>query len=337
MEENKKTYKVWDIEKAADVETSTIKPKLTIPQQIVHLEAKGVTFKRCSKEEAAQKLQDTNSYLHITSYRILFQKHTHGKLKGKYVNLDFADLLDLNELDNELRTTLLLIAQDIERIAKTRLLNKIDINENEDGYSIVGEFMLSLGTTYCNNLNKTLLARCISKTPSNIYSGKLIEHYKRAIPAWVFLEVVPFGTMLSFYLFCSERWGVNGLRDEHYILNYVKAVRNCCAHGNCLINGFTNDFNTTYKTPGAILKWLNVHGITNSKSRQNKLRNSVMQQIICTIALFDILDSNHLCESSRAVLVKFNDSIKNSLPHYGAENSFMSYLDFLSKAIDLLD
>ena len=43
------------------------KPKLTIAQQIAHLEAKGVTFDRYSKERAAAYLSDECDFYELTS------------------------------------------------------------------------------------------------------------------------------------------------------------------------------------------------------------------------------------------------------------------------------
>lgn len=53
------------------------------------------------------------------------------------------------------------------------------------------------------------------------------------MPIWAFLEVMTFGTLLAFYLFCSRRWDDGVMRGEHYILKGVKTVRNCCSHSLC--------------------------------------------------------------------------------------------------------
>ena len=60
------------------------KPKLTIAQQIAHLEAKGVTFDRYSKERAAAYLSDECDFYELTSYRKLFAKRQGGKRNGEY-------------------------------------------------------------------------------------------------------------------------------------------------------------------------------------------------------------------------------------------------------------
>ena len=42
------------------------------------------------------------------------------------------------------------------------------------------------------------------------------------MPAWVFLELSSFGAFADFYLFCANRWGDSGMRDEHYMLRRSK-------------------------------------------------------------------------------------------------------------------
>ena len=45
--------------------------------------------------------------MHLASCRRLFQKHASGDDRGKYVRLDFTDLLALDALDDELRKAFL--------------------------------------------------------------------------------------------------------------------------------------------------------------------------------------------------------------------------------------
>lgn len=37
------------------------------------------------------------------------------------------------------------------------------------------------------------------------YAGDLIAHHIDDMPIWVFLEVIDFGTLVDFYLFCATR------------------------------------------------------------------------------------------------------------------------------------
>lgn len=95
----------------------------------------------------------------------------------------------------------------------------------------------------------------VSRSRVDEYAGSLIDRYRDAVPVWVLLEVVPFGAMLAFYLFCVERWEEGGeSRETHYSLKDVKAVRNCASHAGCLCNDFVPERETKHATSGVVLE-----------------------------------------------------------------------------------
>lgn len=98
MEKTDKTYTAWGIDDGVH-EAQDLKPMLTPEEQVALLKAKGVTFERCTEAEAIAALTERDSFLHIASYRNLFPKHEDGRDADKYINLDFADLVDLDGLD----------------------------------------------------------------------------------------------------------------------------------------------------------------------------------------------------------------------------------------------
>ena len=80
-----------------------LKPITTPEQQIDLLKGKGVTFERCAEERALDILSNAETYLHLSAYRVLFQRHEDGPDAGKFVSLDFGNLLDVSSLDDVLR------------------------------------------------------------------------------------------------------------------------------------------------------------------------------------------------------------------------------------------
>ena len=56
----------------------------------------------------------------------------------------------------------------------------------------------------------------------------------------VILGVVRRGALIIFRY--ARRWGDRRLEASHYDLKRVKSVRNCAAHGSCLINCFKSIF-----------------------------------------------------------------------------------------------
>ena len=330
MEKTARAYTAWGLDDGVH-EAQDLKPMLTPQEQVELLKAKGVTFERCGEEQAIEALAGRNTFLHIAAFRKMFQRHADGDNAGKYVSLDFADLLDMDELDAEVRRCFLLASQDIERIVKTRLMERMSLVPEENGYSILADFMQSQVKGYRTSIERNLKGR--SRVSADEYTGALIEHYSNAMPAWVFLEVVPFGTMLAFYLFCAERWGDHSMKLRHSMLTDVKAVRNCCSHGTCLINGLAEGKSSEYETPHLVIEWLAEHGFKSSKSRRAKMGNRRTQQLVTCLAALDDVRSD-ASPSVMEALMQLQGVLEDRAGRYGQENSFVSYLSFLAKAID---
>lgn len=332
MENADKTYTAWGIDGGVH-EARNLKPMLTPEEQVELLKAKGVAFKRCDEKSAMEALSSRGTYLHIAAFRKMFQRYEGGELDGCYVNLDFADLIYLDEIDAEVRRAFQLVSGDVERTAKAQLVAKIASHEGEDGYGILSDFMRAQSRTYRKSIERNLKARADSSERADVYLGALIEHYRCAMPIWVFLEVVPFGTLLAFMLFCAERWDDKELRVLHYALTDVKAVRNCCSHGSCVINGFDDKQKTPFSTSSLVFGWLASQGVRNSAARRAKLANRRMQQLVTTIAVFD-QSVEFGYEAARASLEALEASLRDCVGRYGVQNSFVSYLSFLANVID---
>lgn len=334
MEKTARTYTAWGLDEGVH-EAQGLKPMLTPKEQVELLKAKGVTFERCGEEQAIEALTERDSFLHIASYRKLFPKHEDGPDEGKYIGLDFADLIDLDELDGAIRSTFLSLANDIERISKAQLLGRIAQQECEDGYSIIARFMESQDAGYRKAIRRDLERRRDTDGSGDTYSGGLISRYENGMPVWVFLEVEPFGTQLAFMLFCARQWGDDSLRDRHYELTYVKAVRNCCSHLSCIVNGFTDAHRSAYDTPFSVQRWLTDKGIKSTKTRRSKLKNRRMQQLVTTLAAFDTIGG---CKSpaSLTALSELSVALKECAARYGEQNGFVSYLSFLARVIDIV-
>ena len=332
MEKTDRTYIAWGLNDGAH-EARNLKPMLTPEEQVELLKAKGVTFERCDEAKAIEALSSRDTFLHIAAFRKMFQRHADGDNAGKYVSLDFADLLDMDELDAEVRSCFLLASQDVERIVKTRLIERISLMPGEDGYGILADFMQSQVKGYRVSIERNLRGRIGKHGSADEYTGALIAHYGEAMPIWVFLEVVPFGTLLAFYLFCASRWDDRLMRMRHSMLTEVKAVRNCCSHGTCLINGLAEGKSSEYETPHLVIEWLAEHGFKSGKSRRAKMGNRRTQQLVTCLAALDGV-RNGAPPSTIEALVQLGGALRDRAERYGQENSFVSYLSFIAKAID---
>lgn len=201
----------------------TMKSKLTIDEQVDDLKQKGVLFNIMDQDEAKKFLRYNNYYFKLKSYA---SNYPINPKNGKYVNLEFAYLVELSKIDMYLRKIILGMSLDIEHILKTRMLYDISCNENEDGYNIVKKYFYAYPNTKLEILQK---AKSYNFT-SNL-ADRHVEDEEYAI--WSLVELLPFGKFVELYtLYYQEYPSPN----YSVYLQSVKFLRNAAAHSNCLLS-----------------------------------------------------------------------------------------------------
>ena len=277
------------------------KPILTIEQQIEHLKQKGVAFELCSEEEAADYLRDKCNFFKLASYRKLFSKYEGGPRDGRYVDLDFGQLRLLAALDQELRHALLGMTLDIEHFQKVTLLREME-DRGEDGYAIVADYMASLTTA-----NREYRLRELKMSGRSPYSSSLYTKYSGDMPAWAFLELTSFGTLIDFVRFCARRWGDRRLEASHYDLKRVKSVRN---------------------------------GILADVARRKWMGNTAMQEVATVLVAHSGLvpegSSRSRAASELAEMFARADGETEALPDKGPDAAARSALEFLRRLTESL-
>jgi len=188
---------------------------------ISHMKSKRIRFEITSEDEAKRYLQQDNYYFRVTAYRKNFPK-----VNGKYIDLDFAYLQDMVEIDLLLRELILKMSLHLEQSIRSRLINVITLDKREDGYSIVDEF---------KQYDSYGFIQTMKYLKNNKYSVGLNKKYSSKISAWVFLEIMSFGTLCRFTEFYYNKSGFQSLKETSELLKYCKNLRNAAAHNNCLI------------------------------------------------------------------------------------------------------
>ena len=312
------------------------RPFLTPEQLVEHLKARGVTFQLCSEADAVHYLDNDNNYLRTASYRKLYPRQLEGGCIGDYVNLDFGSLVALSSLDRQLREVFLAISVDVEHFARVKVLKRA-ITEGEDGYGIVGDFYASLNHKREHSIKGDLAKRSRDDGERDAYAGDLIAHYRDDMPIWVLMEVIEFGTFLTFYKFCAERWGDTEMEQEHYVLKSVKALRNATAHNHCVINGLAPEAPVSdYHTNALITEALNAAGMRRTKSRRAKLANLRMAQMAATLyALHAICTGRNTAERHAERLAALRVRYEELLPEIRPTNSLVSFFGFLWRLVDI--
>ena len=244
------------------------------------MERRGITFTHMTKLDAAQYLRSNNNYFRLGAYRKNYDKRQGGELDGKYVGLDFAMLVELSKLDMYLRDELLLLTLDIEHFAKVKLLGRIE-DEGEDGYSLVQDFRRQYDVTSPSGSLSNKLADEIQRGADGAYVSDLIDHYPLDhMPVWVLLELISFGRFIHLYRFCADRFSDRSMLREFYLLQTVKDLRNCCAHGNCILNNLRADGSA--RRPDREIEIAVCRTGISRGTRSKKLSNERFRQITTT-------------------------------------------------------
>ena len=56
----------------------------------------------------------------------------------------------------------------------------------------------------------------INRNENSVYCGDLFSRYPENFPLWVFLELIPFGRLVSFYGFCASRFQDKKMKNIHF-------------------------------------------------------------------------------------------------------------------------
>ena len=325
------------------MEMSSKKPMKTAEELVELLrDTKGVTFHLIDYTTAIDYLSHKNNYLRTASYRKNYDKYkqvSDPTKYGKYINLDFAYLVELSTIDFYLRNILLKMCIDIEHALKVMLVEKISHTSSEDGYSIVTDFI---------NNNPYLRQNIASKSKA-IFTKDLIEKYFDIgfdhagklfsfccnCPVWVFMELIDFGTLSQFISYCSLRNAQLNLGLMPSVIRPIRSLRNACAHNNCLLASLHPSNVTT--PPQIISKFVaNMHDIP-TVGRKKKLSCRPLFEIICLLYSYQEIISPSVYTARMSELKQFvNGRMLLHKDYFQSNLLISSTLEFLQKAVDNL-
>ena len=299
-----------------------MKPLLTSDELIEHMEKKGIAFTIDDKERAKDFLENHNYYMKLASYRANYKKHPEGTPKaGQYINLEFAYLRELSTIDRHLRYLIIQMTLDIEHYLKVKLLNAIENNPAEDGYSIIQEFTVQNPRSLQN----------IERHKSSDYCKELIEKYYPNFPAWVFMELISFGEFAHLCEFYHKKYGDQIV--DRILLNSVQDIRNASAHSNCLINHLTPGKNRPHQRVVARVK--NIRSIGQG-SRDKKLHNKFLYDFVCLLFAYDEVVSSKTTKNQRFKELKgfFEGRMLENKAWFTNNTTITSAYEFAKKALD---
>ena len=284
---------IWSSElifyrKVVYMSNKDFKPKKDVKEIITKMkEDKGITFKYIDEQDAQEFLSSVNNYLRTASYRKNYRKYTSGEKTGKYIELDFAYLVELSIIDMHYRFLVQKMCSDIEHSICVQLINSIEKNEDKDGYDVAKAFL----DNHRNEIKKIASMKA-SSHPSELLdkyftirrgdSGyHTIENYDDC-PIWVLLELLSFGSIITIYSEYYESSGEPKIPIK--ILNLVKSLRNSAAHNNCLL--FNLNSNTTV-APREMTEFIKEVGDFTTSQRQKRLSSRAVLEFVALIYVYD--------------------------------------------------
>ena len=305
-----------------------VKPKLSLDGQIEHLKEKGVLFNIMDEAEARDYLGQYNNYFKLTAYRKNYDKHPAGENKDKYINLEFAYLVDIAVIDMRLRYRIVHMALDLEHHTKLQLLRKMD-EYNEDGYQVVQDYIDSL-----DEKQRKIFDSEINRNKGNIYCGDIIAKYQVAFPIWAFIEIVPFGRLVAFYGFCADRFSDKSMKDTFYRLLTCKEIRNASAHSNCILNNLKAK-TAAHSTNAAVTSELMKIKGMNTNFRKNRMSNARIQQVVTLLYTHkDMVESEGIKRSESEDLKKIMERVDKNYDYYNTNPMIKGTFDFLKLVVD---
>lgn len=226
-----------------------MKKKLTIDEQIADLKKKGVIFNIMDEDEAKKFLRYNNYYFKLKSYA---SNYPINPKNNKYVNLEFAYLVELSKVDMYFRKIILGMCLDLEHVLKTRMLYDITCNVKEDGYTIVKKYFFAYPST---KIEITQKANSYNFT-SNL-AEKHIDDEEYSV--WNLVELLSFGKFVELYTLYYQEYKTPNYSDY---LQSIKFLRNAAAHSNCLLSSIMK--------PKGAKKFRKTNQLTNALAKAQK-------------------------------------------------------------------
>ena len=175
----------------------------------------------------------------------------------------------------------------------------------------------------------------IHRNKDSDYCGGIINKYDGHYPVWAFVEIIPFGSFISFLKYCGEYFNEKEFIDNFYLLKDVKRLRNAAAHNNCILHNLlpnTAKHKTNYKVSRFLAEPR--FGITKD-IRTRRMSNSAINDIVTLIYThLTIVSSSGNLKAQGNKLKKVCERCLKHKDYYKSNDTIMSTFDFLKKVVD---
>lgn len=305
-----------------------MKQMMTVDQLIQHMNKKGIKFELCTEEEAKVFLKETMYYFKVAAYRQLYPKILEGNRKGQYQKLDFAYLKELYNIDASIRNMIRDMCLDIETQIKVKLINSTTQNENEDGYSLVKNYLTSEDKNFHTLKN-------IQQHKSGEYCRNLIKKYYPFFPIWVLVELISFGTLLHICQYYEDSYKEE-IIPKNKFMNIIRDLRNATSHNNCLINNIAEKMDESKHPDIEITNFIKRLNIVSTQTRRKQLRKKFVYNIVVLLFVYCSLIPIEAKRNRIRQLKELMDSISTNDEFFKSNPQITSVNNFFNKLIDTL-
>ena len=165
--------------------------KLTVPEVIEYCKKTlGITFNLMDETVASVFLEKNNYFFRLKQYANFAEKTK----SGKYIGVDFGQLVELSTIDMFFRKLILKMTIDFEYYLKVKLVNYSQKNPADDGYLVVEKFLETKPKVRATMENASYSAL-------TFYNRSIFDNYKEHMSVWAVVEVLNFSDFIDFYSF----------------------------------------------------------------------------------------------------------------------------------------
>lgn len=299
-------------------------PKLSIPQQIEHMKGKGITFSLYNEINACTFLAEHNYYFKLKAYAHNFDRYKDPTKNNRYINLDFAHLVDLSKIDADFRKIILSMCLDLEHFLKVRLLNHCTMVD-EDGYEIVKKLFEKL----------PYLKKDIEKKINTSTCNQIISKRKDTLAIWNIVELISFGPFIELYTsFYKDH---NFDNDCQGLLYAIKMIRNAAAHNNCLINKMRSPYSRSISPSYELRNAINKISSYSSNRVAQQLQNPTTHDFLALLLVYSkIVPEPSLTKGFNAVKKLFSERMLKNKEYYAKQQSLINTYRFVSEIVNKL-
>lgn len=243
---------------------------------------------------------------------------------GKYINLEFAYLVELSKIDMYFRRLILKMTLDIEHFLKAQLIRDFQDNDSEDGYTIIDEFFQEYSYVEKN----------IDIKGNNSTCTDLVLKYKGNFAIWNIVEVLSFNDFTRLYQMYYKKY--RSRESMGKFLWSVRLLRNAAAHNSCLLNSLRTPYQYNVRPNQKVINYLSKIERISRTARGSRMKNPVMHDFIVTLYVFNnIISSKKVKDITMTELKNLVDNRMSRNKEFFEKNQILTaHYDFAKKVID---